>query len=356
MDFFDILKELRSGEPDIDKAARAMKILGWICVAGAVWNFGFYFLAPLDELPFHLPPGYPYIALLSLLFVGALFFYASKAVKTMNPAGKQAGQLAIILLIALCVGLFYFMFSDDTFPFPDSAFPMIPIVFFVIFSAQFGLPAYYGIRYLQRLPVKQSRFGEERFGPEIITITLDEKKDRSETAFKTRTEYKEALLPFGVFGTFALLITVPLCLFFAVEKFWVLEKAGFLFMPTILLILFGPVAYNYLPSRFQKQRRVVASYTGGGSIFLFNGSWPFFRLMVYDDGLEIRTTLHRFFIPYDKMDDFSEKVGFFSRGLLIKSKLPGVPSGIRYQGFGMKKIVQVVAERRNSFKKGIPGE
>jgi len=337
----------------VDKAARAMKILGWICGGAAVWNFAFYFLAPFDKTPFQLPPQYPYIALLSLLFVGALFFYASNAVKALNPAGKQAGQLAIVLLIGLCAGLFYFIFSDDTFPFPDSAFPMIPIVFFVIFSAQFGLPAYYGIRYLQRLPVKQSCVGEERFGPESITRSLDGKKGRSDTASKT--EYKDALLPFGVFGTFALLIAVPLCLFFAIEKYWDLEKAGFLLMPTILLILFGPVAYNHLPSRFQKQRNVVASYTGGGSIFLFNASWPFFRLMVYDDGLEIRTTLHRFFIPYDKMDDFPKKVGFFSRGLLIKSKLPGVPSGIRYQGFGMKKIVQVVAERRNNFKKGIPG-
>ena len=355
MDFFDIVKELRSEAPDVDKAARALKILGWICVAGAVWNFCFYFLAPLDEIPFHLPPGYPYLALMSLLFIGALFFYAAKAVKVMAPAGKRSGQLAIVLLIGICAGLFYFVVSNDDFPFFKDAFYLIPIVFLVIFSAQFGLPAYYGVRYLQRLPVKQSRFGEERFVPESITRTLDEKKGRSDTASKPKTEYKDALLPFGVFGTFALLIAVPLSLLFVAEKFWDVEKAGVLFMPAILLVLFGPVAYNYLPSKFEKQRRVVASYTGGGSIFMFNGSWPFFRLMVYDDGLEIRTTLHRFFIPYDQMDDFPEKIGFFSRGLLIRSNLPGVPSGIRYQGFGMKKIVQVVAERRNNFKKKIQG-
>jgi len=49
------------------------------------------------------------------------------------------------------------------------------------------------------------------------------------------------------------------------------------------------------------------------------------------------------------MENIPEKVGFFSRGLLIKSNLPGVPSGIRFQGFGLKNIVATVTLRRNRF-------
>ena len=82
---------------------------------------------------------------------------------------------------------------------------------------------------------------------------------------------------------------------------------------------------------------------------MFHGTWPFFRLMIYKDGIEIRVMFHRFFIPYNKMDDLPGKIGFFSRGILIKSNLPDVASGIRFQGFGMKKILEVVNENRNNF-------
>jgi hypothetical protein len=65
--------------------------------------------------------------------------------------------------------------------------------------------------------------------------------------------------------------------------------------------------------------------------------------------VEVRVEFHRFFIPYESMADFPEKVGFFTRGLLIASDLPGVPSKIRFAGFGMKNIVEIVSEARAKF-------
>jgi hypothetical protein len=62
--------------------------------------------------------------------------------------------------------------------------------------------------------------------------------------------------------------------------------------------------------------------------------------------VEVRVEFHRFFIPYESMADFPEKVGFFTRGLLIASDLPGVPSKIRFAGAGMKNIVKTVSEAR----------
>lgn len=79
MDFFDIIKELRKGYPDFDKAGKAMKILGWICIVGALWNYALYYIAPFDESPFNLPSSFPYLALISLLFLGGLFLYLSQA-------------------------------------------------------------------------------------------------------------------------------------------------------------------------------------------------------------------------------------------------------------------------------------
>ncbi|MBI3353088.1 MAG: hypothetical protein HY036_10985, partial [Nitrospirae bacterium] len=57
----------------------------------------------------------------------------------------------------------------------------------------------------------------------------------------------------------------------------------------------------------------------------------------------------RYFIPYDKMDDIPDKIGFFNRGILFKSNLADVPSDIRFQGFGMKTIVKVVNEMRSTY-------
>jgi hypothetical protein len=344
MDFFDIIKELRKGDPDVKKAGKAMKILGWLCIVGALWNYAFYYLAPFDETPFTLPASYPYLALISFLFLGGLFLYSSQAIKRMQPMGKRAGQLAIFVLVALLIGFMFFMFPKEALPLESDLFSIIFLVFLGIFFAQFGVPAYFGIRYLERLPTHQDTIEGRRFTPENITKVVDEKQSLDTSI--PQTKYKDALFPFGILGTFALLIAIPLISFFAIERFGDPKQMAFMFMPTFLFIFFAPVAYNFLPSPFQKQRNTIASFTGGGSIFLFNGTWPFFRLLVYHDGLEIRIMFHRFFIPYDKMEDIPEKVGFFNRGILIKSNLPEVPSGIRYQGFGMKRIVAVVTQNR----------
>ena len=110
-----------------------------------------------------------------------------------------------------------------------------------------------------------------------------------------------------------------------------------------------PGLWNRIPSPFQKTRRVVASFTGGGGIFLFHGSWPFFRLLVYEDGLEARFMFHCFFIPYDRMAPLPEKAGFFALGLIIRSDLPGVPSRIRFFGFLLSKILDRIHEAREKF-------
>lgn len=340
MDFFDIIRELRTGSPVPEKAAKAMKILGWICVGGAVWNYAFYYIGPFREAPFNLPSSFPYTALGSFLLVGSLFLYSSRAINKNDPMGKTAGQIAIILLFALFVGLMFFVFPLEEFAFEQEEFPIIFGFFLVIFFAQFGVPAYYGVRYLGRLST-------ESFHPGITKKARDRKQSKSKSL---RTEdYKDALLPFGVIGTFAVLLATFFLSFLIIEKMGGLQQLSRMFFPTFLIIFLAPVLYNFIPSPFQKKRNTIASFTGGGSIYLFNGTWPFFRLIVYKDGLEIRVMFHRFFIPYDQMEDIPDKIGFFSRGILIKSDLPGVPSGIRFQGFGMKKVIELINTHRNRF-------
>jgi hypothetical protein len=134
------------------------------------------------------------------------------------------------------------------------------------------------------------------------------------------------------------------------EKYASPPVFALLFGAMFLVLFVGPALYNRKPSSFEQARTVLASYTGGGSLMLFNGSWPFFRLLVYDDGVEVRVMFHRFFIPYDKMEDLPDKIRFFSLGgILFKSDLPGVPSRIRFHGRNSKKILEFVNERRRRF-------
>jgi hypothetical protein len=122
-----------------------------------------------------------------------------------------------------------------------------------------------------------------------------------------------------------------------------------LFLLLVLPVFVGPILYNQAASPFEQGRTVVESYTGGGSLFRMNGSWPFFRLLVYADGVELRVMFHRFFIPYDRMDGLPDKTGFFSNGLLFRSDLPGVPSSIRFYGFRAKGVLALVKDKRERF-------
>jgi len=347
MDYLDFIKELWKGKPDPKKAEKAMKILGWICIFAAVWNFALYYIGPFEKSRFNLPPSYPYLALIGLLLIGMLFLRSARGIKERELYGKRSGQLAVVLLVASLIVYIVFVFPRAAIPLRNSKVSIIFSIFCVLFAAQFVVPAYFGIRYLGRLPVKDSIYTGDELKYEDISRTVAEEIGRESSA--PQVKYKDALLPFGIFGTFALEIGILLLLIFILERYFGPGVIPYVFMSMFPLIFLGPLVYNYIPSRFQKERKVVASYTGGGSILLFHGSWPFFRLVVYEDGVEVRVEFHRFFIPYNKMADLPNKIGFFSRGVLIRSDLPGVPSGIRFSGFGMKEILKVLNEMRNKY-------
>ena len=169
-------------------------------------------------------------------------------------------------------------------------------------------------------------------------------------------KYNHSPFPLGVTGTFLILFIPTLIIILA----WIKsmgprdpsDALPFLLIPIVLLIVILPSLYNLIASPFEKARKVIASFTGGGSLSLFHGTWPMFRLLIYEDGLEIRVFLHCFFIPYDKMDYPFEKISFSSTRLLIESDLPEVPSQIRFAVFRMKPIIALVEEHRNRYLAG----
>lgn len=353
MDYFDFIKELRRGKPSIKKAEKAMKILGYINIFGAVWNFVLPLITSFEKSPFNLPQSYLFVALISLSIVGILFLISSQGIKQKARWGVQVAQISIILVIGILI-LFAVVciFSFKDFLPEDTIFRIISVVIFTLIIGQFLILAFFGLKYLGRLPVKEMDISEIRFG---FGNQVDGRVIETESFSSGQVQtYKDALFPFGILGTFALLIGGLMIMVFSVEKYLGESLRPVIFLAGFAFVFFSPMIYNRFPSPFEKNRQVIASYTGGGTVFLFQGTWPFFRLIVYEDGIEVRVMFHRFFIPYEHMEDIPEKVGFFSRGILIKSNLPGVPSGIRFMAFGMKNAVQTIIKAKTdaeSFRK-----
>jgi hypothetical protein len=346
MGFFDLINEFRAKEARPEKAARAMKILALVCLVGGIWNYMIVGLRPFKESPLKIHPDFPPTALVTGLLLAALFYQASRGINSRAEWGKRLGQFSVALLVAVIVTGCYLLLSGVWSTFPKPPLPVL-IVFSLVFMAQFVVPAYFGIRYLGRLPADENSYVRPQTRPERVMHG-----GASRTGAATATpaaNYREAPVPFGVLGTFAISLAVPMIVLISAHEYVSPQVFALLFGALFLLLFAGPVLYNRKPSGFEQTRNVLASYTGGGSLFMFNGSWPFFRLLVYDDGVEIRVEYHRFFIPYDKMEDLPDKVKFFSLGgILFKSDLPAVPSYIRFYG-PTKKILAFVNERRNRF-------
>jgi len=345
MSFFDLIRDLRTSEPNVAKASKAMAVIGWVCLFIGAWNFIVPSLMPFDRNPFHLPPNYPVYSLVAFSFLCALFFLSSRGIRNGESWGKGLGQAAVVLLVVTIIGLLVVVFSGTHFPF--SAFPApVLIIFSILFVGQFIVPAWFGIRYLGRLPVTESA----SVNPGRRTAASPQPRAGAiPQGSQLAASYAESPFPFGAGATFIALLAVPMLGIFAALQVFGTQAVPVLFVPFFLLIFIGPVLYNRSTSSFEERRTILASYTGGGSIFLMNGSWPFFRLLVYADGVEIRFMFHRYFIPYDRMEDLPEKLGFFSTGVLFRSDLPKVPSSIRFYGFRSKVVLAAVQEQRKRF-------
>ena len=218
---------------------------------------------------------------------------------------------------------------------PGGWFEVFWWVVCLITALQFFWPAYFALGYLRRLRGVLENCAFDG-GPAPISPTPDTPSDPD--------TFCHAIVPFGVHLTFFGVLAAGMLVIFLTNRLAGGGAMPFLVLPTLLLMVFGPVVFNYLPSPFQKQRRVLETAAGGGSIFMMNGSWPFFRLLVYEDGIEIRFFLHAWFIPYVRLESVSLERVFVSRALLIRSDLPKVPDRIRFYSSRQNDLLAQVEE------------
>jgi hypothetical protein len=178
MGYIDLIRELKTGEPNPKKAAKAMKFLGWGCLFGGLWNFILPQFVPFKETGFRFPAYYPFLAMIVFSTIGALFLLSARGILEMEAWSKKAGQAAITLLLVV-IFLFSALFIQEfaQFPSTDSSFKTIFYVFLAIALAQFGLPAYFGFRYLGRLPTKDDPYRTVNYNPDEISRSLSEKQE-----------------------------------------------------------------------------------------------------------------------------------------------------------------------------------
>jgi len=154
MDYFAFLRELKEGKPDRQKAAKALKILGWVSIAGGVWNFVLP-LVPRSQSAFAGVPIleiYPYLALAVFAYLGVMLLLAAHWIKWGHSRGTGLGRFAVVALYLSFFGLIAFAMQGAlggvSYSFKLVAF--LPVL--GIWVLHFGVPVYRGVKYLGRLP------------------------------------------------------------------------------------------------------------------------------------------------------------------------------------------------------------
>ena len=151
---------------------------------------------------------------------------------------------------------------------------------------------------------------------------------------------------------FPLAIGTAMLLCVSVDKFVGNSQAGILFLLCFFALFIGPGIYAGVPTPFQESRRIIAKFGGYTCILLF-GRWnPFFlfgtgvfNLLLYEDGVEIRTFFTSFFVPYDEISKVKRRWSHMGSGFSIECNLPDVPNRIDLHLAHPDKPCEAIQER-----------
>jgi hypothetical protein len=249
---------------------------------------------------------------------GALFLLSSKGLRQRDNRAAIYGQIAVVLVLAVLayfiVAMMHWIVKERSAFYESNIRFIMASIAATAFFLQFAVPGFFTIRYLGRL---------RNAAPNPPAQPLP-----TEHAFQDG--YCHAPLSIGIFGTMALYIA-GIGLIAVVLSYVLFEVAWGAVFPLSLL---GPILYNRKTTPFEQIRKPIQTVTGGGRVSQFRGSnWPFYRLLVYSDGLEIRAFFHAFFIPYDEITDIDvirSAIPLATPSLSVECDLPGVPRSIRF--------------------------
>lgn len=160
--------------------------------------------------------------------------------------------------------------------------------------------------------------------------------------------YSDSLFPIGIGASFLLTLVIVLAAGTIVgliieNKYGNMQRFGIVPMIIVLLIfLGGPIVYNKKKSRFEKGKQVLEKLDRIGMIQGLRGA--FFRILVYEQGMEIRAFYHRYYIPFEKIDCISVQKGKVYAKLNILTDIEGAPNYIYSDGKEFLKLTSFIEE------------
>jgi hypothetical protein len=171
-------------------------------------------------------------------------------------------------------------------------------------------------------------------------------------------DLSDALFPFGIGASFVITLLALMLLgsvvgfllapFLAQEGF--VHGGGIVLLVIFLVTIVFPIAYNRRISRFERQRTPLCTMDHFGTIHGLRGT--FIRLLVYDDGLEIRAFYHRYFIPFDRIEDASIERLVFGKRLAIKTSLKGAPEFLALPDKELSDLVSTIKRKLENDQTG----
>lgn len=80
------------------------------------------------------------------------------------------------------------------------------------------------------------------------------------------------------------------------------------------------------------------SQVGGARIDFFNATWPFVKINVTPNTIELKCLSKKYIFERDQIVDLREYEGMFSKGLLIEHKLKNYPHHIVFWTFKFDRL------------------
>jgi len=142
-------------------------------------------------------------------------------------------------------------------------------------------------------------------------------------------KYSDSLFPWGIGASFVIFLLALIAGGFLAGTFLdpylknFKQGGGIILLVIILVIVVGPLLYNKKASRFERERTPLKIIDHFGVIQGLRGAS--IRLLLYDEGVEIRAFYHRYYIPFEMIEGVSIERIFFCKGISIKTTIKDMP-------------------------------
>lgn len=162
-------------------------------------------------------------------------------------------------------------------------------------------------------------------------------------------KYSDSIIPLGIGASFFLIL---LTLFAAGTVAGLLlgkdnelhqQLGGVPLLLVFLVLTVGPLLYNRKRSRFEANREIKQKHDFLGTIQGLRG--VFFRLLIYEDGFEIRAFYHRYFIPFREIRKISIIENKLSTALKFPTNLYLIPNRIDSSGDAFRAMSLIIQKK-----------